>query len=432
LPERVRQSIQEQGDATERLIGWVQLAVVATFATLYAISPKTFPADQAFQPVPWVIGAYSLFTLLRLGLAHRISLPGWFLLASIVIDMGLLFGLIWSFHIQYMQPPSFYLKAPTLLYVFIFIALRALRFEARFVLAAGIVAAIGWGVLVAYVIFSDPSDTMITRDYVTYMTSNAVLLGAEFDKIVSILVVSIILGVALIRGRVLLVRAVAEGVAAHELARFFSPDIARRIRGADAQIAAGSGETRDAAIVNFDMRGFTRTAETLPPNRVMGLLGEYQHLIVPIVQAHGGSIDKFIGDGIMATFGTAGTSPTYAADAARATEAALAAARDWQRDAARSGGPAPTVNAAVAAGRVIFGAVGDESRLEYTVIGDAVNLSAKLEQHNKQLGVSALCDARTYELALAQGYHPAAPPRRVSGAAVAGVGQPVDLVVLVP
>ncbi|MFQ5467720.1 MAG: adenylate/guanylate cyclase domain-containing protein, partial [Kiloniellaceae bacterium] len=277
MPERVRQSIQQQGDATERLIGWVQLAVVATFATLYAISPKTFPADQAFQPVPWVIGAYSLFTLLRLGLAYRISLPGWFLLVSIVIDMGLLFGLIWSFHIQYMQPPSFYLKAPTLLYVFIFIALRALRYEARFVLAAGVVAAIGWGVLVAYVIFSDSSDNMITRDYITYMTSNAVLLGAEFDKIVSILVVSIILGVALIRGRVLLVRAVAEGVAAQELARFFAPEIARRIRGADVQIAAGSGETRDAAIVNFDMRGFTRTAETLPPDRAMGLLGEYQH-----------------------------------------------------------------------------------------------------------------------------------------------------------
>src|SRR3990172_10110766 len=108
LPERVRETIQEQGDATERLIGWVQLAVVLTFATLYAISPKTFPPGQNFQPVPWAIGAYTLFTLVRLGLAYRISLPGWFLLVSIVIDMALLFGLIWSFHLQYMQPASFY------------------------------------------------------------------------------------------------------------------------------------------------------------------------------------------------------------------------------------------------------------------------------------------------------------------------------------
>ena len=72
--------------------------MVLTFATLYAVSPKTFPAGQAFQPVPWVIGAYALFTLLRLVLAHRISLPGWFLIVSIVFDMALLFGLIWSFH----------------------------------------------------------------------------------------------------------------------------------------------------------------------------------------------------------------------------------------------------------------------------------------------------------------------------------------------
>ena len=57
--------------------------------------------------------------------------------------MSLLFGLIWSFHLQYGQPPSFYLKAPTLLYVFIFIALRALRFAPTYVLAAGLTAALG-------------------------------------------------------------------------------------------------------------------------------------------------------------------------------------------------------------------------------------------------------------------------------------------------
>jgi len=432
LPERVRNTIQQQGDATERLIGWVQLAVVLTFATLYALSPKTFPAGQSFQPVPWAIGAYTLFTLLRLGLAYRISLPGWFLLVSIVIDMALLFGLIWSFHIQYMQPASFYLKSPTLLYVFIFIALRALRFEARFVLAAGVAAALGWLAMVGYAVTIDPHNNMITRNYVEYMTSNSVLLGAEFDKIVSILVVAIILGVALIRGRALLVRSVAEGAAAQELSRFFAPEIARKIRGSDQEIAAGSGEIREAAVVNFDMRGFTRLAETESPDRVMGLLAAYQHHVVPVVQAHGGSIDKFLGDGIMATFGAAAPSPTYAADALRAVDQAIAVTRRWREDLIARGLPCPEVNAAVASGRVIFGAVGDKTRLEYTVIGDAVNLSAKLEQHNKPLGVRAICDAATYERALAQGYVATATSRRVPGSKVAGVGYPVDVVVLVP
>ena len=431
LPERVREAIQEQGDATERLIGWLQLLVILVFATLYGLSPKTAPTGDVIQPVPWAIGAYFLFTILRLWLAYRISLPGWFLLVSIVIDMGLLFGLIWSFHIQYMQPASFYLKAPTILYVFIFIALRALRFEPRFVIAAGFIAALGWLGLVLYVITIDPSDTMITRDYVAYMTSNTILLGAEFDKMVSIVVVTLILGAALIRGRRLLVRAVAESAAAQELSRFFAPEIAKRIRGSDRQIAAGSGEAREAAIVNFDMRGFTRYAETHAPDSVMGLLGAYQRLIVPIIQKHGGSIDKFLGDGIMATFGAATPSDTFAADAVRAVEESIAAAKDWQAQNEREGRPAPRVNGAIATGRIVFGAIGDETRLEYTVIGDAVNLSAKLEQFNKQLGTSALCDAATYELALAQGYDSGAAGRRgAERKLIPGVSQPVDVVVL--
>ena len=130
------------------IIGWIQLGVVVTFCVLYTLAPKTFSEDAAFEPVPWVLACYLAFTLLRLVLAHKRILPDWFLYVSVVIDMTLLMALIWSFHLQYEQPPSFYLKAPTLLYVFIFIALRALRFEARFVIAAGVTAAVGWLLMV--------------------------------------------------------------------------------------------------------------------------------------------------------------------------------------------------------------------------------------------------------------------------------------------
>jgi adenylate cyclase len=167
--------------------------------TLYTISPKTFPPEVEFKPVPWVLGTYLAFTLFRIAIAMRGRLPGWFVSLSIVADMALLMLTIWSFHPQYMQPASFYLKAPTLLYVFIFIALRALRYEVLFILLASGAAALGWLFMVLNVVIAVPGDTMITRDYVAYLTSNSILLGAEFDKIIFIIMVTAILAMAVAR-----------------------------------------------------------------------------------------------------------------------------------------------------------------------------------------------------------------------------------------
>src|SRR3546814_6771047 len=112
--------------------------------------------------------------------------------------------------------------------------------------------------------------------------------------------------------------------------------------------------------------------------------------MVPVIQRHGGSIDTFLGDGIMATFGAGRPSKRQAAEALAALDAAMAEAADWQAENESAGRRCPQVNGAVATGRVLFGAVGDDTRLEYTVIGDAVNLAAKLEKHNKLLGERAL------------------------------------------
>ena len=129
MPERVRQTIRQQQEQSEILIGWIQLAIVSTFAVLYYLSPKPYDTDTARALEPWFLGIYMVFTLLRLWLAHARRLPTWLLYVSIVMDMALLLALIWSIHVKYQQPASFYLKVPTLLYVFIFIALRALRFD---------------------------------------------------------------------------------------------------------------------------------------------------------------------------------------------------------------------------------------------------------------------------------------------------------------
>ena len=122
LPGRLRDAIRRQQESSEIVVGWIQLSIVVTFCVLYALSPKPYTADLVFAPEPWVLGAYFLFTLTRVVLAHRRALPSWLLYVSVVVDMLLLLALIWSIHVKYGQPASFYLKVPTLLYVFIFIS----------------------------------------------------------------------------------------------------------------------------------------------------------------------------------------------------------------------------------------------------------------------------------------------------------------------
>jgi adenylate cyclase len=430
LSARVRVAIAAEQDRAEIVIGCVQLAIVAVFGLFYMVSPKTFSADVPFAPVPYALTIYAAFTLVRLAAAFRMRLPGWFLAMSIVVDMALLMTLIWSFHIQYMQPPAFYLKAPTLLYVFIFIALRSLRFEARYVLLAGAAGALGWLALVAWAAAYDMGSMPVTRDYVRYMTSPSILWGAEIDKVMSIVIVTLILALAQARARAMLERAAAQGSAILELSRFFAPEIAKRIAGAEQALVPGEGEMRAAAALFVDLRGFSDLSRELLPKDVVALLSDYQARLVPVIRAHGGSVDKFIGDGIFASFGAALPSTRYAADALACVDALLFEAQSWRADRMARKLAAPQVGFGVAAGTVLFACVGDADRLEYTIIGDSVNLAARLEKQTKRQSCSALTTRAAFELALAQGYMPSATPRPIAAVQIEGIGAPVDLVML--
>jgi adenylate cyclase len=431
LPDRVREAIARQQEQSEILIGWVQLVIVVLVTTVYESS--TMPGgvvqeDYSFEIE--VLAIYGAFCLLRLGLAYARLLRPWMLYLSVVADVILLMGLIYSFHYKYAQPAVFYLKVPTLLYVFLFIALRALRFEARFVLFTGLTAIAGWIGLILYAIGGRGGPANPTDDFVEYMTSNALLVHAEVDKIIAILLTTLVLALAISRARHLLVQAVSEGAAAQDLSRFFDPGVAARIRGAEMSIRAGEGELRDVAILTVDLRGFTRLSTELAPDEVMKVLQDYQHRVCPLVVAAGGSIDKFLGDGILASFGAVKPSATAAADALRAAEAVMAAAAAWAAERRAAGLRPLDIGLAAASGRVVFGAVGDGERLEFTVIGDAVNFAAKLEKHNKVERTRAITDGATYALAERQGYRPAVPPERRPGRSVGGVGESVDIVVL--
>ena len=284
--------------------------------------------------------------------------------------------------------------------------------------------------MVFYVVIAVPGDTMVTRDYVAYLTSNSVLLGAEFDKIISMLMVTAILAMAVTRARSLLVQSVTETTAVRELSRFFSPEIAQQITDSENEIAVGQGVEREAAVLNVDLRGFTVFAGQVEPDELIAVLSEYQSRMLSAIQRHGGCVDKFMGDGIMATFGAAVRNDTFAADAFAAVEDVLAEAISWNDERRAAGKPAMEVNAAVATGRVVFGAVGDANRLEYTIIEPPANLAAKLEKQNKTEHTLALTTAEALNLAETQGYRPAATFERRNGTQIADINEPVDLVVL--
>jgi adenylate cyclase len=431
LPERVRDAIRRQQERSEILIGWIQLSITVLVGILYegtSMAEGLVQADYSLEGEVLLI--YGAICLLRLALAYLRLLRPWMLYLSVIADIALLMGLIYSFHYKYAQPAAFYLKVPTLLYVFLFIALRALRFEARLVAFTGVAAAVGWGWLTYYVASGQGGPPNRTHNFVEYMTSNALLVGAEVDKIVAILLSTAVLALAISRARHLLVQSVTEGAAARDLSRFFDPGVAARIRGAAMSIKPGEGELRDVAILTVDLRGFTRLSTELAPGDVMKVLQDYQGRVCPLIASNGGSIDKFLGDGILASFGAVESSTTAAADALRAADAVIAAADRWTAERRAAGLPPLSIGLAATSGRVVFGAVGDAERLEFTVIGDAVNFAAKLEKHNKDEKTRALVDSNTYALAERQGYVPPAVRERRPGRTVGGVADPVDIVVL--
>ena len=392
LPGRVQTALLRHQANSERLVAWVQLFVVLTFALLYGLAPKTFSEEAEFAPVPWVLSAYFVFTLVHLYVSYKRLPSDAFTYLSIAVDMSLIYLLIWSFHLQYMQPPSFYLKAPTLLYVFIFIALRALRFEVKFILFAGLCAILGWAMLVAYVLFSETGTTMITKDYIHYLTSNSVLLGAEFDKIISMLIVTLVLAAAMHRGKRLLLHALVETRIAEDLSHFVPEQVIEDLSSSDDEPRAGNARTYTATVMFIDIANFTSISERLPATEVVSNLNQYFTEVERILELHGGTINQFQGDAILASFDQPHNGFNHA-------ECAVKAAINIQQqlDQIRFGEHKTQLRSRIGinSGELVGGMMGSEHRLIYTVHGDVVNLAARLEQHNKRVGSRILLSRET-------------------------------------
>ena len=186
-------------------------------------------------------------------------------------------------------------------------------------------------------------------------------------------------------------RLAREEVARANYSRFLPEYVVKQMLDNPESFKLG-GVSQTITILFADIRGFTRISEHAPPERIVSLLNRYFSAMTDIIFAHGGTLDKYLGDGLMALFGAPTTTPDDASNALNAAVAMQRRLLGINRELRDEGFPEIGVGMGLHTGEVIVGYIGSDRRSEYTAIGDTVNTSSRLES-NAQGGEILLSDA---------------------------------------
>ncbi len=183
------------------------------------------------------------------------------------------------------------------------------------------------------------------------------------------------------------------------------------------------GEKRELTVLFSDIRGFTGIAEGLSPEALVQLLNDYLTQMTDKVFRHDGLLDKYIGDAIMAVYGAPIPHPQHARLACRTAVDMMQALRRMQADWKQRGLPGMDIGIGINTGPMVVGNMGSRTRFDYTVIGDAVNLGARIEALNKQYGTHILISEFTYHQVKDEFPH----AREIDVTTVRGRNEPVRL-----
>lgn len=295
-------------------------------------------------------------------------------------------------------PPPFYVEGwtlqinsrlPNFLYIGIYIVSMALSYSPWLVLLTGFMSALAWTVGFAWVATRPGSVLSSSRDTLdTGMSSEAVIarfLGREtvsltfwYTQILFIFVVTLMLTVTVLRSRQLVRKQVAAEKERSNLARYFSPNIVESLSTDISGLDRSS--THRTAVLFADMVGFTAISERSSPDEIMLLLRAFHSRLAKVTFDHGGTVDKYIGDSIMVHFGTPDPRDDDPIRALACAQGMVTEIASWNRERSEAGLEPIEIGIGLHYGEVVVGNTGHARRLEYTVIGDTVNIASRLER----------------------------------------------------
>jgi adenylate cyclase len=179
------------------------------------------------------------------------------------------------------------------------------------------------------------------------------------------------------------------------MGKYMSQDVMKRVIQDIDNLGLG-GKRANVTVLFSDIRGFTSMSEQMSPQQVSEILNEYFTEMEPIITKYNGIINKFIGDAVMAIFGEPIQDKNHAQNAVKCAYAMLQKVRELQKKWAKEGKPKIEIGVGISTGEVFVGNIGSINRMEYTVIGDTVNLASRLEGYNKTYKTKLLISPNTY------------------------------------
>ena len=353
-----------------------------------------------YAPVRMALGlltlaAFALSGVVQYQLGRRWGRPIFWAGVFTVLEVALLVIVVLApFTFPEDWPPQMQLRLVTVFYLYVYVAGTVLSYSPSLVVWTGALTAVAWG-MGHYVMLRLPGTVtvhgpLIDRSGLSPTGSLALYLDPRFvsdsawrTQTVLLLLLTLVLAAAVARSRSLLRRQVADHLARANLARYFSPNVVDVL--ASAEPSGTAARHQRVAVLFADVRGFTRISESIGAVRTMAFLQGFHERVTRVIFEYGGTLEKYIGDAVMATFGTPSPGPDDASRALRCAVTLATEIRRWSAERVAGEEPPVEIGIGVHYGEAVVGSIGDGQRLDYLVIGDTVNVTSRLERLTREM-----------------------------------------------